>query len=226
MLSAMFVGFSRALTLSHSHGAECIVDGHLHRLHALAAAVRQAFRERAARGSDAGMGGSANADTSVCAATSADRTFAMDAPVQVIAAPAPLSYLRSVAPLRAALSTPIARIALDVTAWLNVTLLERTFGANLMHVFDHWLGQYLYALLGAAWVFGNALLVRKARVVAVVETDVLLLGKWRVAQRALVVLANARRVWVLVRACATFSLYLHADSWHLELFFVWIASHC
>jgi hypothetical protein len=69
------------------------------------------------------------------------------------------------------------------------------FGASLSHVFDHWAGQYLYALLGAAWVFGNAQLVRKEKVLACLEHDILTLGSFRVAQRSLLALANKRRVW-------------------------------
>jgi hypothetical protein len=38
--------------------------------------------------------------------------------------------------------------------------------------------RFLYALLGAAWVFGNALLIRKDAVLLVDSEEVLLLGRF------------------------------------------------
>jgi hypothetical protein len=192
------ISYSRQQACADLYGLqECVLDGHGRCMDALAKAVRDEWSRRTKRASNqGGASTSGAADDFPSLRHAAFNTTGDVLDVDVLPCPAPLTYILTT-PARFLLNNFIVRLSLDACVWANSNFLEAVFGSKLAAIFDHPIGQYLYVLTGAAWIFGNTTLVRKEKIVAVLAHDVLKLGHFRVASRALLVLTSGRRVWFI-----------------------------
>eukprot|EP00050_Salpingoeca_kvevrii_P011441 m.15391 g.15391 ORF g.15391 m.15391 type:complete len:418 (+) comp3433_c0_seq2:634-1887(+) len=82
---------------------------------------------------------------------------------ETFSSPNMLAYLRALPLVRFLVDNPLAALLLDVCAWINGWTFEPIFGRHAVLLYSiPVVCEVLYVLTGAAWLFGNALLVRKS----------------------------------------------------------------